>query len=151
MKITTEFVRLAVVALVPAALLASFPYEAIGFKAARSAGSAQKSASCAFAEISPERAQAAVESARTSWTAEVVGMKHARLELLDVDMLGLVHEELAPFEPVRRTLGPAKFNPSILPPSVGAPELEQLPGVPDDAVAPPFSREELLKIPTGQQ
>ncbi len=150
MKVTTEFLRLAVVAVVPAALLVSFPYEAIGFKARRT-GSAPKTASCVFTEISPSLAQAAMESARTSWTSEAVGMKHARLELLDVDIMGPEHDELAAFEPVRQTLGPAKFEPLILPPSVGAPELEQLPGAPDTAATAPFSRDELLKIPAGQQ
>ena len=62
----------------PAAILASFPFDAIIFRARETA---PRRPSAAFVSLSPEEESAALRAAKMSWNSEAEGVRSIRAEL----------------------------------------------------------------------
>ena len=141
-----ELASLAVLAFVPAAILAAFPYEAMSFRPAEGARDVRPA--CAFVVLGEDEEHAALAAARTSWQVDSKSVRRMRVDLSADDL---------PPEPVRPIIRsrPRRFDgsvreavylPGTLPPTVAAPRAPAIPSDPEGPAkpAPAFPREEMI-------
>lgn len=137
-----EILSFSLVVSLPVAMALVFPYEAIGFKPAKSASAA--TAHAAFVTLTAEEEAAAVKAARASWRVSASEVRAAELQI----------EEL-PERPLSAVLGfedrggfvPVKAMAYELPPyypTSAAPSAPRLPARTEAPRTPAFSRKELL-------
>lgn len=141
-----ELYMLALVFLVPASLVAVFPYDAIGF--ALTADVAAEEPSCAFVTLSDEEAEEALNESRAYWKVDAKGARGMRLDLSESDVMEDVADSVLSFDERRRLPPPkpVRYAAPPLPPSLAAPPASQLKGHtrPVAMSTETFSREELL-------
>ena len=140
-----EAISLLEVAIIPAAIAFAFPYEAVGFRAAKHE---QKSGpSCSFVVLSEAEERVALAAARTSWQVGAKGVQGLRTDISSGELPPEPLRLVMPTRPKRdKVFAPAEYVPNALPPTVAAPAPATI--APEEAVEQKqaFSREELLKI-----
>lgn len=145
-RLRYELYMLALVFLVPAALVAVFPYEAIGFTPA--SGDGVSESSCAFVTLSDEEADLALDESRAYWKVDSRGARGMRLDLSESDVLEDVAESVLAISE-RRRLPPAPPLGTAtppLPPTLASAPAARLRGAerPDPGPSAAFARAELL-------
>ena len=95
MKITTEFARVLLVAAVPAALVASFPFESLSFKV--NADMSDAAPECAFVTLSASEELSAMSKARSAWATSMANLRTVELDLISIPEEDEV-EELLPYK-----------------------------------------------------
>ena len=140
-----EAISLLEIAVIPAAIAFVFPYEAVGFRAAKH--EQESGPSCSFVVLSEAEERVALAAARTSWQVGAKGVKALRTDISSGEL---------PPEPIRLVMptrpksdevfAPVEYVPNALPTTVAAPAPATI--APEEAVEQKqaFSREELLKI-----
>ena len=146
--IRQEILSVATVLVVPAALLAVFPYGAVGFKA--STLQAASSPSVAFVHLTAEEEAEALKAAKASWQADSASGRGMRAYL----PLSELPEE-GPNGPIlddsvwtwlRTALAPVEYGTPAWKPSAAAGEPEKIAAGEEEPASPAFSKEELLNI-----
>lgn len=129
----------------PVALALVFPFRYIGFVYELPKESAP---SCRYVELTEQQEDAAFETLRSAFS-----LRSERLRDLRADL----SLSTLPEEPPRPILTPAErpplarptacpYDPLVLPPSLAAEPLRDLPVEPEQTTKPAFSRDELLKL-----
>ena len=145
-RLRNEIYSFVLMMAIPSALAIVFPYEAIGFRAVEPPESS--AAHCAFVTLTAAEERLALTAARAAWQVNAEGVRGLRADL----SVG----ELQPTPMVRvlgsRTFGETDasratvYEPSVLPPSVGAPEPTALPMSEEGVRTSAFTRDDLLRI-----
>lgn len=146
-RLRYELYLLALVMVVPAALVAVFPYDAVGFRPA--ATRTEPEASCAFVHLTEAEAERALDESRAYWRVDTRGARNLRLELSEADapeeetgaVLSIVERKRPRLAPPRGPRVPA------LPPSLAAAAPAALAAdVTPAKAADAFPREEMLDV-----
>ena len=148
-RLRYEFYLLALVMVMPVALVLAFPYEAIGFTPRRVPLAAAPA--CAFVSLSREEAADALDESRAYWKVDTKGVRSLRLQLSEADAPEEESGSVLPFSERRRPASPSSFSYARvpLPPTLAAPPARRMPGVAGSATerAPEsFAREEMLDV-----
>ena len=147
-SIRQELLSVVAVISAPAALIAVFPYGAIGFKAVPRPTASKPSA--AFVSLTSEEEAAALKAAKTSWQADSASDRGMRAYL----PLGELPED-GPSGPIlggggwpwlRSALAPVEYGTPTWSPSAAAAEPEKIAAEEEVPHATAFSKEELLRI-----
>lgn len=136
---------LSVAILLPAAIVAVFPYDVVGFSPR--AEPAPSVAAAAFVTLTEAEEFDMLKLARTAWQGDAAGISKMRAELLSGNLpeeAGALGETLVsrPYLPIR----PVEFGLVPYRPTQAAPAPAKIPAEPPVRRTPAFSREELLKI-----
>ena len=147
-SIRQEVLSVAAVLAVPAALMAIFPYGAVGFKAIP--GRMASKPSAAFVRLTAEEEAEALKAAKTSWQADSASDRGMRAYL----PLGELPED-GPSGPIlgggvwtglRSASAPVEYGAPTWSPSSAANKPGKIEIGEENRPAPAFSREELLKM-----
>ena len=147
-SIRQELISVAAVISVPAALIAIFPYGAIGFKAVPRPKASKPSA--AFVRLTAAEEAEALKAAKASWQVDAAADRGMRAYL----PLGELPEDV-PSEPIldgevwtvlRSAPAPVEYGTPTWSPSFAADKPEKIEIGEEMRPAPAFSREELLKM-----
>jgi len=146
-RLRNEAFSLAIAALVPVALFAVFPRDAL--RPLPPSPSAPVAASCAFVTLTPEAERKALAAARAAWQLDRGTARHLRIDLFADSLPPMAPRAALGFSatPSATRDAPEPYAPNPLPPTLAAPPPATIAPQPDaDAAVPAFSREELLKL-----
>ena len=131
----------------PAAIVLSFPSEAVSFRA--KPVSPDCAASAAFVTLSPEQERAALAAAKTAWQSDAATRQRQRIRLplgeLPEDAPGPLLDIGAGLRPVD-VPEPFGYRPLGWEPSLRSASPARIPSERPSGPVPAFSREELLKM-----
>jgi hypothetical protein len=137
------------VTVIPLAILAVFPYSAIGFVPSRDAR-AESAGTCSFVRLTQEQEYAAIESSRTAWRSPESSVSELMINLYSIEIPEMEASKVSRVE--ERTDLPISvaepYLPLAMPLSLSAPEarlIEQKSNVGIQKTKP-FSRNDLLKM-----
>ena len=147
-SIRQELISVAVVISAPAALIAVFPYGALGFKAIPPPTASKPSA--AFVRLTAVEEAEALKAAKTSWQGDAAsdrGMR-AYLPLGELPEDGLSEPILGGevWTVLRTAPAPVEYGTPTWSPSSAAGEPEKIAAEAEVPHAPTFSKDELLKM-----
>lgn len=144
---TQELMSMLTVVAISVAVVLAFPFDAVGFRPR--AVRAVQSASAAFVSMTAEEQAAAMQSARTAWQVDSVGVRRLRVDL----SVGELPEDPSTtalkvgLKPVRSGLKPVGYEPCAYPRTQAAATAVPIAKPKDEPeTRPPFPREDLLKL-----
>ena len=144
-RLRSELASAAAVFSLPAAILASVPFDAIAFRAETKAA---RPPSAAFVSLSAEEEAAALRAAKTSWNSEAEGVRRMRAELRFGELPECASEPaLGIADRMRRPQQqPQSSWPPPYLPSQAAPAPAKIAPEKESERSPVFAREELLRM-----